>query len=241
MSFALVLADGRALAARATDRWLLCDGPAALAAPGELLAQNAALRPPLKLVLNPDGQPRLRAEWPLDADVAAGEALPQLAALIRDPAPVALGGAELQALAQAAGWPATPRNETLCAVQLEVDGYASALLSARDGAVRAVVEIARLHAAPAACAEAVAVLLLTVAGSVRFVRPVFAEGSAWLEVAYPMAPDAGALGEGLAALSVAWRMAGREAALLAAHAALAADFLTLRATNVPLSQTNNQP
>ncbi|HEV7403700.1 MAG TPA: hypothetical protein VGO11_12265 [Chthoniobacteraceae bacterium] len=230
MSLELALQDGRRLAARGADRWLLCDGPADAAPPRELLARNAALQPPLKLVLDAAGAPRLRAEWPLESAADAGEALPQLASLIREPAGAAVGGAELHGLAQAAGWPATQRNETLCAVALECDAAVSALLSAPAGAVRAIVEIADLKEAPAACAEAVAILLLRVAGAVRFVRPVFAEGSAWLEAAFPSLPDAAALGEGLAALSIAWQMAGREGAALARDKSLAADFLTLQPT-----------
>ncbi|MEQ1858751.1 MAG: hypothetical protein ABMA13_02315 [Chthoniobacteraceae bacterium] len=222
----LALADGRQLAARIEAQWLLCDGEADAAAPRDLLARNATLTPPLKLVVDRAGQPRLRAEWPID--LPADEALPQLAASLESSAPD-VNAAELLLLAQAAGWSATQRNETLCAVQLDCDVHAIALLSARDGAVRAVIEVASLADASPVCAEAVAVLLLSVAGDVRFVRPVFAEGSAWLEAAFPVVPDFAALGEGLAALSVAFRIAGREAALLAGDEALASDFLSLRA------------
>lgn len=239
MSLALPLADGRTLPAQSTDRWLLCDSPAAAAAPGELLAQNAALRPPLKLVWDAAWDTRLRVEWPVESAHQAVETVPRLASLLVAET-AGPSGAALFALAESAGWPATQRNEQVCAVTLEADAHATALLAARDGAVRAVVEMARLSDAPDVCREAVAVLLLRVAGDVRFVRSVLAEGCAWLEAAYPVTPDAAELGEGLAALSVAWRMSGREAALLAADTDLAADFLTLRASPRPPFANKNQ-
>lgn len=229
----LLLEDGRALDVRDDEHWLSCDGPADFAAPAELLAKTATLVPPLKLVLA-CGEARLRAEWPVDAGIDTAFAELTMALKLRAPDTSA---AELLTLAQTAGWPATQRNETLCAIPLDGPDPATALLSACDGVVRASIEITDLTQAAPSCAEAVAVLLLDIAARVRGVRAVIAEGSAWIEAAFSTLPDAPALADGLAALSVAWRLAGREAALLARDEALATDFLSLRAEPAQQQET----
>ncbi len=77
-----------------------------------------------------------------------------------------------------------------------------------------------------ACVQAVAVLLLRAAGAVRMVRATARQDAGpGFEVHLGPEPLADELGRALAALSVAWRLAGREADVLARDERVARQYV----------------
>jgi len=125
-------------------------------------------------------------------------------------------GNDLAALAAEAGWAFVQRASGRLAIDLGVPGqFHQAIVEPRNaGGCRARVELARLGDAADEARAAVAVLLLTVAHVVRFVRagaePLDGTTAVFVEVDIESAATATELHHGLSALSVACRIAGRE-------------------------------
>lgn len=151
-----------------------------------------------------------------------------------------VSSAEVLRLAETAGWAGKVRTAALCAVALDTPDPFTALFLPHGAGLRAVVALGSVAGAPAVCREAASVLLVNTCKVVRFVEAVFAEDNIWLEVAFDTPPSAEQLGDALAALSIACRLAGREVALLISQEDLAAEFLALRTQASPPFQTSNQ-
>ena len=134
----------------------------------------------------------------------------------------------LEAIAQLcreANWPATARTAHV-SVDLDCPEYFTAQLAPQGGGLAIRVEVAQFSDASA---EAVRVLMLRAGGLVLFARPVVAAGAARFEIVFSTHPSAMEIGEALAALSVACRLAGREAAALAGDAHVAGEYLAMLA------------
>ncbi|MCX6538594.1 MAG: hypothetical protein NT151_06650 [Acidobacteria bacterium] len=139
---------------------------------------------------------------------------------------------DLGALAAEAGWAFVQRASGRLAIDLGVPGqFHQAIVEPRNaGGCRARVELARLGDAADDTRTAIAVLLLTLAYVVRFVRagaePRDGTTSVFVEADIEHAATAPELHHALSALSVACRMAGREVKALmdpdVAHTYLAA-------------------
>jgi hypothetical protein len=249
----LLASNGRDLAAtaRLAGGWLLLDAPlppfgveGAAAGVWDLLRWNAALPGPVKLVL-PPGPPavRLRAELPVDValdlparvrEVSAG--LEAAAALLAGETPARPAGAaatvDLARLSEEAGWPFVARAGGL-AVGLDAgDGLHQAMVAEEAGAVRVTVALGTDGAAAPRCLEALGTLLLRASAAVRMARAAAGgtngTAAARFEVCFAAAPvHPGELDHALAALSVACRMAGREARILAENEVMAGRYLAL--------------
>ena len=126
----------------------------------------------------------------------------------------------LAAMVTEAGWTFVQRASGRLAIDLDVPGlFCQAIVEPTSlGGCRARVDLARLGDAAADVRAALAVLLLTVVGAVRFVR-AGAESAAgtmpvFIEVDIESAATSAELHRGLSALSVACRIAAREAKAL---------------------------
>jgi len=127
--------------------------------------------------------------------------------------------ADLQQLCTQAALPFTMRGSDTAMVELEVPGafqQAAVELQPHRGVVVSVPVLSELPRAPV-CEAAVGGFLLRVSGAVRMVRA--ATGTSRVpvcfEVVRPAIPTPVEIAEAYAALSLAWRWAGREAAVLA--------------------------
>jgi len=155
----------------------------------------------------------------IKADNDAGAAFDQAQAR-KAPAYV---GTDLAALVAEASWACVPRASGQLAVDLGVRGqFCQAIVEpSGTGGCRARLELARLAAAEDVTRDATAILLLTVAHLVRFVRAgaESADGmtSVFLEADIPSAATAAELHHALSALSVGGRMAGREVKTFGNH------------------------
>lgn len=224
------------------EQWLAVEADLATAACPERaeqlqgwLEQNAALGAGAKLVLMPgDFRLRLRADVPLgegESPVALGrlagmamkEALGRLAG---GEVGVQAGGAgaggpeedggsisSLETLCEEAGWRFSRRGSQSLAVALDgPDGSCQAILARRRGLIKIRVHLGCCEGAGEASACALALMLLTVGGAVRMVKPTAErEGGRTLlgyEVSLPDSAMPGQLDRALSALSVACRQCG---------------------------------
>jgi hypothetical protein len=199
--------------------------------PWEALLRNAELTGPAKLVLPPGGRDlEIRAELPVEDGVdvdavlrqardsltrAAGSETP----LGTDNAAIDLGPADLHVLAAEAGWLFTWRSSGRIAVELDVPGqFHRAIVEPRAAGCRARAALAVAAAPSAGPRLALAVLLLTVTGVVRMARAGATEldgdTTVFVEADLVERPSAWEFHHALSALTVACRMAGREAKAL---------------------------
>ncbi len=138
---------------------------------------------------------------------------------------------DLCELSQLAGWPCNRRAEGRVAVQLDIPGsYAQAIL--RPGPrIHAVVDLTSSESLSPRSRQAIGMLLLQVAGHVRWVRGAVHAGAAGetpvLEGKTGSRPSTAELNQLLAALSVAARMTFRELPALASED-VAEKYLSIR-------------
>ncbi len=243
-------------AARISDDWLILDfAPRGRPpAPQRLLEKNLTLTGNAKYVLGVDGAVRLLAEIPLDGVPIQGltgigqhirEGVLGIAAALGTTIPnlpeevTGVGDAPAPSLAdlcEEAGWPFDQRGDERVSVDLECtgDAFFQATVELESGRIAQRVTPFRGVAAPGDQTSrlSVAALFLSVSACVRLARAV-----AWpsdhgavpgFQVDLPVATSAAAFGHGLAALSVACDMCGREAVALAEDRSLAEAFLELR-------------
>lgn len=243
-AFAPAGAQGLRATAFLTDDWLLFDAPLPEPAAGvsawDVFTANARLPGGLKGCAGASGGTlRLRAEVPLlerlplareVEEVCAGLAAAWFRgdALDAHPAPrVVTTGAgdaatsvDLQQLCAEAAWPFTVRGADAMMVELDVQGGFQQAAVERQPHRGVVVSVPVLSEPPRApvCDAAVGAFLLRVTGAVRMVRAATGTSreSVCFEVVRTTMPDSAELAEAFAALSLAWRCAGREAAVLAA-------------------------
>ncbi len=157
--------------------------------------------------------------------------------------------ARLASLCGEAGWAGFDRSGGRVAAPLETPGDAGEALveAGPDGSVRAWTHLGELPDAPTAVREALVDLLLRVGSVVRPVRAVAAEhdGAPGLgfEVLLPPPASGEALGDALAALSIARRLCAREARALN-NELIAREYLRARArnpANEPPDRQGEQP
>jgi len=223
--------------ARLDEDWLLLDAPlganAGGFAPGKLLAWNGRLSGNSKYALAPGGATHLRAEIPLLEGVQLRNRLGGACLGFQEALRLLEGEADAVAASDAAGsetasdlislmadsgWPFTERSAGRLAVPLEArQGFFQAMVEAGAGsAVRVSLDLVRWEEPSPQSRQALSVLLLTACGALRLARAVAEEAdsrtSAWFEVRFSEAPEVAELACALAALSVAPRRCGREAA-----------------------------
>jgi hypothetical protein len=249
--WAFTLVNGARLGARASidDGWLVLEAPLGRGAlPGvwSLLAWHATFPGGARFVPGPGGQGlAARAELCLDADVDVFERVREAcdglvaakaATVHARPAAPASGPAvtaDLPALCRETSFGGVERDGGVV-VELAVPGaFHRAVVATRpDAGVVASVPLADAVAADAepvadVCRQAFGVLCFRTGGVVRLVRAAAADvAGARFEVALGAAPCAAELEHALAALSVACRLATREAAVLRADKAVARTYLT---------------
>jgi len=141
-----------------------------------------------------------------------------------------LDALDLAALCAAARWPFNAREDGMLAVSLEVTGgfqQATVVVDAADGVVVRTPILDGEVPSAAACRDALGLLLLRACGVFRMVRAVVdaASGAVRFEVVLGAQPTADELARALSALSVAWRLAAREARVLATDADVAQAYL----------------
>jgi hypothetical protein len=237
--WAFTLANGTALAAQAQvgDGWLLLDAPldgvgASPPDSWELLRWNAMLPGGARFALRP--RLRARVDLPLDdgvdlsrrvLDACAGLEAAR-ARLVHGPEgedagpPGVAGAVALSDLCRESGWAFVEREEGRLAVELDVPGaFQQAAVEPHGGGVVVAVPVLEAAAAPSSvCEQAVGVLLLRVCGIVRMARVVAEARNGYaparFEVVFGSPPCAAELTHAFAALSVACRIAGREASVL---------------------------
>jgi hypothetical protein len=152
-----------------------------------------------------------------------------------------LDPARLAQLCMAAGWPATVRESGLATVELDAGHarYHARLEAAGVGGLRAIVDLCDVSDCSAASRSAIEALLLATSVAVRQVRQVrqasvTPDEAEWAGLttmcADAVAPEA--LDRALSALTVACRLAGREAQALR-HEAIALEYLAWRAPAPP--------
>lgn len=259
------LQNGSALPVRARliEDWLQLDAELRSATDSthiwSALEWNGRLDGAAKFALGLSGRlMRLRAEIPLDGEVAVASDLTAALAGFERAASLENGGAgQKQARPHAAALPSQPEaslplRELLAdagcqsaerpggslMVELESGSdFRQALVEAEpDGSWRASVELARWESHVPASRDALAVLLLTASGAVRMARPSAGESvdgiAARLEIRLASHASPALVGRGLAALSVACRLCAREAAILR-NKRIAGRYLAVRGfTNV---------
>jgi hypothetical protein len=241
--WAFALRNGTELAASASvrDGWLSLAAPLDASAPTpsrvwDLLAWNATLGGAVRFALDRRGT-CARADLPLDEDVDVGRRILETCAGLKAASDLLRGTAEapvertggdlatdgLRELCRQSGWPAAERDAARFAVDLDVPGaFEQALAEPRaDGSLCVAVPLlaeARPAEPAAICRQAVGLLLLRACGVVRMARgaaePRDGAPQARFEVVFESAPCAAELAHAFAALSVACRVASREAAVL---------------------------
>jgi hypothetical protein len=238
----LVLANGTdfAATARADDGWLVLEAPFDQEPPSparawQWLRWNASLEGGARFALRPDATAACAcADLPIEDDVdlarRVGEACRGLTAakeLVSGVEPVdsALaghGGGALADLCRETGWEFVDRDGGRLAVDLDVPGsFHQATVAVHGGGVAVTVPVLDAAASAArapVCEEAVGLLLARVCGVVRLARVVgtMRDGvpGARFEVVFASRPCAAELTHAFAALSVAARIAAREATVL---------------------------
>ena len=218
--------------------------------PWRLLEWNALLRGGVRFALEPDGAAGLRADLPLDDGADVVQRVRQACCGFRQGARVFRGNSgkggrhrkagpeaacDLAGLCTQAGWAHSVRADGTLAVPLDVqEGFRQATVAVRpDGGVLLTVEVARTGPE----ARAVALLLLSASRAVRMARPAAVDGALRLEAAFDTPPSTGEFAHALCALSVAWRLCGREAVALRQEA-LAKEYPGV-AGMVPVSGCSN--
>jgi hypothetical protein len=156
---------------------------------------------------------------------------------------------DLQQLCAETTWPLTLRGPATVMIELDVPGafqQAVVELQPGRGLVASLPVVSELPRSPV-CAAAVGVFLLRITGAVRMVRAAMraSDGFVCFEVVRAATPAPAELAEGFAALSVAWRCAGREAAVLAGDELVARLYLDrapprITSKGVFALTTNNQ-
>ena len=229
--------------ARLADGWLCLDASVGkLTSSAWELAQLCGQFDGLvKLALDPQRQLRLRAEIPVTDECNSQLRLPETCAafqaastkfhkgkstrqakkhLTQTESPYGFNDAsDLAVLCSEAGWPAIGRANGDQAVELSAgnDRY-QALVQMQAGQVLAKVELAACDQFSEASRQALGVLLLRVNWAVRLARGVILEYEsgcvARSEVCFGTTPDPDELSHALSSLSVAARLAGREAKVL---------------------------
>jgi len=247
-TFAPAGAPGLHARAQIADDWLLFDAPLpepAATSAWAVFAINGGLTGGLKIcAAGPDPALRLRAELPLFEQSPVARTVEQVCAGLAaigagmppDRPGVAAAGVDLPQLCADTSWPFTLRGTDTVMVELDVPGafqQATVELQPNRGVVVSVPVLAEPPRVPV-CEAAVSAFLLRVTGAVRMVRAA-AAASGWavgFEVVSAYAPSAEELAHAFASLSLAWRCAGREAAVLAADERVAQAYL--RATDFDL-------
>ena len=218
----------------------------------EMLQWNATLAGGIRFVLGPQRfgarGARVCAELPLDDEVDLGRRIGEACAGLKAAKRRMTGGAsaggtcgdaageDLSALCRQTGWAFLAREGRL-AVDLEVPGaFQQAVVETREDQHVAVsvpvLDAAVAGAAPPAtvCRQALGLLLVRVGGIVRMARAAAEprEGAprARFEVVFGTRPCAAELQHAFAALSIACRVAGREAAVLWGDADVARTYVT---------------
>lgn len=145
------------------------------------------------------------------------------------PSRPALPREQIEAIFDAAGWPAQPGEGNDLEIPLEVPGnYLAANVCQDSGSLRLTVPIltGQLAAAPYMCRQAVTVLLWLTSSRIRMVRATQSRQVLALEVSLPSAQvDAVALAHACAALSAALQQFVAEAGLLITDEDLARIYL----------------
>lgn len=238
------------------NEWLRLDAPIAPPAPDlwSLLQRNATLPAGLKFAVGDAGDPPvlLRAEIGLEDEVDPTGRVLDACTAIKTVAHVwdntdepesdvdghAVAPAGVAALCNDTGWPLVERDGQ-SHVELDVPGafFQARVDATRDGGIVAALPVGAGSVAPPMRA-AVALLLLRTSRAVRLVRAA-ADTTARFEVALAAPVPVAALAHAFAALSVACRMAGREAAVLSRDEAIAHAYLrhcgdSVAATQPPL-------
>lgn len=201
-----------AVVARADDHWLLLETLAEDAPAPELLAFNATTTGGARAVLGP--APVLRADVPLDDPTALAQRVAEACAGLAGPTgvvPAPVPDDALAARCRETAWPVVERDGVAW-VGLDVPGDVQRAAVARrdDASVLVGLDVVEAPASNLA-RDAVATLLLRTTGAVRMVR---ATSPARFEVVFTTMPSADALSHAFAALSVACRLAAREATVL---------------------------
>jgi hypothetical protein len=189
---------------------------------------------------------QVRAEVPLDDEVDIVRRIGQACAGIKPGAARIRGLAahgdtpmranapvpavDVAALCRATPWPFAVREPHVAAADLQVPGtFRQAVVSTRpDGKIAASVDLSSHPTAASSpvCRAALAHFLLRANGLVRMARAAAAGETPRFEVVFADAPSPAELGHGLAALSVACRIAAREAEVLAQDEVVARAYLT---------------
>ena len=253
-AFTLSNGTDLAARARVDDGWLLLtaalgDGSVSPARSWELLRRNAVLDGGARVAVRA-GRPGLHAcaELPLDDEVdlprrvleACGGLKAANERLVCAPdgtgdamTSVASEGAsaDLPCLCRESGWSFVEREGGRLGVDLDVPGaFQQAIVEPRGRGVAVTVPV--LEAAgpsPSVCEQALGLLLLRVCGIVRMARAAADLGDgvpqARFEVVFGSRPCAAELTHAFAALSVACRIAGREAAVLWTDEKIAGAYL----------------
>ena len=211
------------------DDWLCCVAPGLCEANSiASLIRNATLPQPLKYVPDRAGRVSLRAELPVTDDTV-NTALRLLAASYTQYADAAqcepseaMDAAQIAALCDEGGWPATVRGAE-CRVPLQFDDHRPAVLRSDEGLCASV----HVVTPNPECIEATALFLFRAGGSMRLARPVLVDGAARFEAFVPGRVCAENVVVALSALSVALDRFAREAEVLGADQMLAEEFLTL--------------
>jgi hypothetical protein len=219
----------------------------------KLLGWNATLAGGVKFAL-PPGQSaiHLRAELPLDEEVNLTRRIVQACAGLKmasarfhrgDGAGADGDGcaatvvaenppSDLAAVCRESGWAFIERESGNLAVDLDVPGtFQQALVESNTqrGVAVSVALTAGGEPPLPLCQEALGLLLLRSSAVVRMARAAVEAGEsgagARFEAVFADAPSPQELAHALAALSVAWRLAGREAGVLANDEAIARQYL----------------
>jgi hypothetical protein len=242
-AFTLSNGSELAASARVRDGWLALQAPLDAVSPPtpdrlwELLASNATLGGGVRFALGGRHGTSARAELPLDDEVDLGRRIIESCGGLKAASDLLRGTPEtpvqraagelapeaLRELCRQSGWPVVERDPARFAVDLDVpDAFVQALVVPRaDGSLSVVTPLLAegQPAEPAPiCRQAVGLLLLRVCGVIRMARGAAErhEGTpqARFEVVFESAPCAAELAHAFAALSIACRVASREAAVL---------------------------
>ena len=248
--WAVTFDAGLVVSASADDGWLRLAAPADVAVSAvDLLERNARLSGGARVVLHPDLEaPQVRVELPLDDEVdlvgrireaSAGLAAARWRTVEEGVDPAAgpvVADDDLAERCRETGWEVASREPGRLAVALDVPGTLQHAVVERrgDGSVAVAVPVldpSTVEPQPAAeaCRTASALLLLAAGGVVRMVRAAATtrDGTlhAWLEVVFATRPRAVELAHAFAALSVAYRLVGREVAVLWGDETVARTYL----------------
>jgi hypothetical protein len=216
-----------------------------------MMERNAGLGGLAKFSLVPD-DPRchLRAELPLDEEIVAAARIAEVCAAFADAsklldrrrpgrraAQAESGQCPAQNFAEIcreSGWDCQERSSGELSIELEIpDGFNQATLAPTDtGHLRLFAQIVDEDSASEVSRAALAAMLARACGSFRMIRAAMAADSeraeARMELLWVTPPTPYELSEGLCALSVAVRLCGEEARVLARDEAVARAYLVRR-------------